>query len=100
MPVPASHGACTALRPLIPCAAAVSLAMVPVNAGVGAASAFVSDRALVLLSVTLCVLCSVALAWATAAAAVFFGAGVLLFVGTGEAGLRRAGPASALWVGG
>ncbi|PRW39266.1 MFS general substrate transporter [Chlorella sorokiniana] len=60
----------------------VSLAMVPVNAAVGAASARISDRLMVCAAVVLCTLCLAALAWAATAPPVFFAAGVLLFVGT------------------
>lgn len=57
--------------------------MVPVNAAVGAASARLSDRLMVCAAVLLCTLCLAALAVAATTPAVFFTAGVLLFVGTG-----------------
>lgn len=72
---------------------AVSLAMAPVNAAVGAASARVSDRLMVCAAVVLCTLCLAALAWAATLPVVFFTAGVLLFVGTGgwqPGGFRQA----------
>ena len=65
----------------LPCPA-VSLAMVPVNATVGALSAHVSDRSMVFGSLALCTACLLALTASTASATVFFGGGVMLFVGS------------------
>jgi hypothetical protein len=56
--------------------------MVPVNATVGALSAHISDRSMVFGSLALCTLCLLALTASTASAAVFFGGGVMLFVGS------------------
>lgn len=58
------------------------MAMVPVNAAVGAVSSRLSDRLLVLASLALCAGCLLALTAGAAGGVAFFVPGVLLFVGT------------------